>query len=194
ALIVIFIIVIVFWMVFHQNGSTLTYWADDNTDWNVSGIISNAINPFFVVTLTFPLVWFWGWLNSKGLEPSTPAKIGLGMLLTTGSFTILYCAAKTGEAEVPTPQMYATGDFRVTERSLHELSKELMPDDLLQRLQLKDREGKLIILDKKFATDEKSSGEQKLTNALDKVFAAEKGLRTQIKASIMRHSYLYRMS
>ncbi len=44
ALIVIFLIVIVFWMVFHQNGSTLTYFADDNTDWNVTGTISNSIN------------------------------------------------------------------------------------------------------------------------------------------------------
>ena len=33
ALMVIFAIVIVFWMVFHQNGSTMTYWANDNTDW-----------------------------------------------------------------------------------------------------------------------------------------------------------------
>src|SRR6185295_434588 len=73
ALIVIFLIVIVFWMVFHQNGSTLTYWADDNTDWNVTGTISNAINPFWIVTLTFPLVWFWKWLDRKGKEPSTPA-------------------------------------------------------------------------------------------------------------------------
>ena len=32
ALIVIYLIVIVFWMVFHQNGSTLTYSADKNTD------------------------------------------------------------------------------------------------------------------------------------------------------------------
>src|SRR5688572_13811768 len=31
ALIVIYLIVIVFWMVFHQNGSTLTYWANNNT-------------------------------------------------------------------------------------------------------------------------------------------------------------------
>ncbi|MBK8303811.1 MAG: hypothetical protein IPK98_10585 [Chloracidobacterium sp.] len=54
ALIVIFIIVIVFWMVFHQNGSTLTYWADDNTDWNVTGTIANSINAFWVLTLTFP--------------------------------------------------------------------------------------------------------------------------------------------
>src|SRR4028118_1014217 len=35
ALCVIFAIVIVFWMVFHQNGSTLTYWADDNTEWKI---------------------------------------------------------------------------------------------------------------------------------------------------------------
>src|SRR5262249_36559129 len=60
ALIVIFLIVIVFWMVFHQNGTTITAWANDNTDWQAwglsfSGIISNAINPFWVVTLTFPL-------------------------------------------------------------------------------------------------------------------------------------------
>src|SRR5262249_34053173 len=48
ALIVIFILVIVFWMVFHQNSSTITYWANENTEWNVSGIISNAINPFWV--------------------------------------------------------------------------------------------------------------------------------------------------
>ena len=71
-LLVIFAIVIVFWMVFHQNGSTLLYWADENTDWNVSGTISHAINPFWVVTLTFPLIGFWKWLDSKGLAPSPP--------------------------------------------------------------------------------------------------------------------------
>jgi POT family proton-dependent oligopeptide transporter len=31
ALLAIFSVVIVFWMIFHQNGSTLTYWADENT-------------------------------------------------------------------------------------------------------------------------------------------------------------------
>jgi POT family proton-dependent oligopeptide transporter len=98
ALIVIFIIVIVFWMVFHQNGSTLTYWADENTDWNVSGTISNAINPFWVVALTFPLVWFWKKLDQAGREPSTPTKMAIGMFLTGLSFYVLYFAAKMGEA------------------------------------------------------------------------------------------------
>ncbi len=107
ALIVIYLIVIVFWMVFHQNGSTLTYWANDNTDWNVTGIISNAINPGWVMILTFPLVAFWGWLDRRGLEPSTPTKMAIGMMLTGLAFLILFVGAKMGEATVvgdnPTP-------------------------------------------------------------------------------------------
>lgn len=96
ALVVIYTVVIVFWMVFHQNGSTLTYWANDNTAWNVSGVISNAINPFWIITLTFPLVWFWKWLDEKGKEPSTPAKMTIGMFLTAVSFYIMFLAAKSG--------------------------------------------------------------------------------------------------
>lgn len=119
ALCVIFSLVIVFWMVFHQNGSTLTVWADENTDWtlapsllylahwltlgttsvdtgNVSGVISNAINPFWIVVLTFPLVAFWGWLDKRGKEPSTVTKMAFGMLLTAASFYVLYFAAQAG--------------------------------------------------------------------------------------------------
>ncbi|MDA7980051.1 MAG: peptide MFS transporter [Pirellulales bacterium] len=111
ALVVIYLIVIVFWMVFHQNGSTLTYWADENTAWEVSGTISNAINPFWVVVLTFPLVWLWGWLNKRGLEPSTPAKMTMGMGLCAASFYILYVAAITGEAAAPEDDPY---NFKVS--------------------------------------------------------------------------------
>jgi POT family proton-dependent oligopeptide transporter len=117
ALLVIYAIVIVFWMVFHQNGSTMTYWANDNTDWkastvtpiliqiftlnlidgaDVSGVISNAINPFWIVVLSMPLVRFWRWLNTKGLEPSTPTKIALGMILTSGAFLILTAGGLLG--------------------------------------------------------------------------------------------------
>jgi POT family proton-dependent oligopeptide transporter len=121
ALIVIFAVVIVFWMVFHQNASTLTYFADANTDWTMffsaetakesGGIISNSINPFWVITLTFPLVWFWGFLDRRGLEPSTPTKMAFGMTLTALSFFILYFAAKTGEATALGGDPYA---FRVS--------------------------------------------------------------------------------
>jgi proton-dependent oligopeptide transporter, POT family len=100
ALLVIFVIVIVFWMAFHQNQLTLTYFANDNTDWaawgNVSGVISNAINPFWIITLTVPLISFWRWLAKKGLEPSTPAKIGIGMFLTAISFYVMALAGLAG--------------------------------------------------------------------------------------------------
>ncbi|MBA2270581.1 MAG: peptide MFS transporter [Chthoniobacterales bacterium] len=111
ALIVIFLIVIVFWMVFHQNGSTMTYWANENTDWKVTGIISNAINPMWVIILTFPLVAFWRWLDSKGMEPSTPVKMAIGMFLTGAAFFVLYVGAKVGEGTVTDGNMY---NFKVS--------------------------------------------------------------------------------
>ena len=38
----------------------------------------------------------WGWLRKKGLEPSTPTKMVLGMFLTSLAFLILFVAAKSG--------------------------------------------------------------------------------------------------
>ena len=121
ALIVIFAVVIIFWMVFHQNASTLTYFARDNTDWTMlfppekaattGGIISNSINPFWVITLTFPLVFIWRRLDEKGLEPSTPTKMAIGMTLTGLSFFVLFVAARLGEATAPPGEPYA---FRVS--------------------------------------------------------------------------------
>jgi POT family proton-dependent oligopeptide transporter len=106
ALIVVFVIVIVFWMVFHQNGSTLTYWADENTDWNVTGIISNAINPMWVIVLTFPLVAVWKALDRRGKEPSTPMKMLFGMLATSLAFVVMFFAAKQGEASAAPGDIY----------------------------------------------------------------------------------------
>jgi POT family proton-dependent oligopeptide transporter len=119
ALLVMFATVIVFWMVFHQNGSTLLYWADNNTDWTFngavdwqpSGTVSHAINPFWVITLTFPLVWFWKWLDGKGLEPSTPMKMTFGMFLVGASFLLLYLAAREGEAVASADK---PNDFKVS--------------------------------------------------------------------------------
>ena len=111
ALLAIFLIVVVFWMAFHQNGSTLTFWADDNTDWDFSGTIANAINPAWILILSFPLVYMWRRLGAVGKEPSTPAKMAMGMLLTGLSFFILYWAAKVGEASVTGPDPY---DYQVS--------------------------------------------------------------------------------
>jgi proton-dependent oligopeptide transporter, POT family len=97
ALIVIFLIVIVFWMVFHQNSLTLTFWAEDHTRWTfieAGGIFSNSINAIFIIVLVPLLVKFWGWLDKKGMEPSTPTKMMIGMILTGLSMVVLYFGAK----------------------------------------------------------------------------------------------------
>jgi POT family proton-dependent oligopeptide transporter len=46
-------------------------------------------NPFFIVALTPLVVALFGWLNRRGKEPSSPRKIGIGMLMTAGAYAIL---------------------------------------------------------------------------------------------------------
>jgi POT family proton-dependent oligopeptide transporter len=135
ALLAIFAVVVVFWMVFHQNGSTLTYWAEENTRreagvlepvletlyldqdatigetiddpdaqgsyWRnvppeerpsvmepvtlISTELFQSINPFFIIIFTPLVVGLFAWLQQRGKEPSTPAKIAWGMLITAVS-------------------------------------------------------------------------------------------------------------
>jgi len=135
ALLSIFAVVVVFWMVFHQNGSSLTYWAEENTrreagsatavveflqmdqDVTIGTVVTEpdstgsywrnvpvaerppagqkvtlistemfqSINPFFIVIFTPIVVGFFGWMRSRRQEPSTPAKIAWGMLITAVS-------------------------------------------------------------------------------------------------------------
>lgn len=198
ALIVIFIIVIVFWMVFHQNGSTLTYWADDNTDWNVSGTISNSINAFWVLALTFPLVWFWGWLAKRGKEPSTPTKMAFGMTLTGLSFLVLYLGASYGESAPKSQEQFASGAFRVNERVITNLGQAGVPKDVLDKIvNAKTAEDKNSIYGVKFepktdaATNVSTSGEQQLITAINGVAPGQGDAH---RAAILQNSFLFRVS
>ena len=149
----VFIVVIFFWMSFHQNGLTLTMFARDYTvkavgpftylffdltqiiafvgaivglvlifnrkmksSMKIVGAamflilgylsyyfysnndpVSNPIepeifqsyNPLFIVTLTFLVMGIFSWLNKRGMEPSTPRKIGIGMIIASLGFVII---------------------------------------------------------------------------------------------------------
>jgi POT family proton-dependent oligopeptide transporter len=152
ALGLVFVVVIFFWMAFHQNGLTLNQFAKDYVTPTVSaftnlffdiyaflGVIvaigglvfalkkksssktrligaiaavagaavavyyyfsfgtENPItpakfqqfNPIFIVAFTPIVVGFFSWLNKKGKEPSTPRKIGYGMILAAVGFAIM---------------------------------------------------------------------------------------------------------
>jgi POT family proton-dependent oligopeptide transporter len=147
AMLAIFAVVITFWAVFKQNGSTLNTWADRFTDrevptviqpvisalrqaeeityskdsvivmdnqfrvkdktlkeWNYPAYFKNvpkeklpkegetiyafntnifqSVNPFWVIALTPLVLAFFGFLNRKGIEPSTPTKIAFGLLIS----------------------------------------------------------------------------------------------------------------
>ena len=156
SLILVFIVVIFFWMSFHQNGLTLTFFARDytvkevgpftNLFFNLKSILcviatilgvvlmlrskstlryrviggiltvvfgaicyyfvstadqSNPIapevfqsfNPLFIVSLTPVVMGFFNYLNSKGKEPSTPRKIGFGMIIAGLGFVVILIAS-----------------------------------------------------------------------------------------------------
>ena len=57
-------------------------------------------NPFFIVALTPIIIGIFGTLNRKGKEPSSPRKIGFGMLLTALAFAILV----VGSVGLPSPK------------------------------------------------------------------------------------------
>jgi len=57
-------------------------------------------NPFFIVALTPILIGIFSTMNRKGKEPSSPRKIGFGMLLTALAFAILV----VGSVGLPSPK------------------------------------------------------------------------------------------
>ncbi|RMD48366.1 MAG: MFS transporter, partial [Ignavibacteria bacterium] len=52
-----------------------------------------SFNPMFIVLLTPVVVGMFKWMNSKGKEPSSPGKIGIGMVLTAAAFSVMVIAS-----------------------------------------------------------------------------------------------------
>ena len=83
-------VVIFFWFSFHQNGMSLSFFARDFVDSSaVAPEIWQAINPFFVITLTPVVMALFAWLSSRGREISTPRKIAIGMFIAGLAFLFL---------------------------------------------------------------------------------------------------------
>ncbi|MDP1725992.1 MAG: peptide MFS transporter [Bacteroidota bacterium] len=89
-ILVIYIIaffVIFFWSAYEQAGSSLTFFADEQTDRNIFGILLPAsffqvVNPVFIIIIAPILVSIWSFLDKRGKEPifSVKQAIGLAML------------------------------------------------------------------------------------------------------------------
>ncbi|MBQ3521584.1 MAG: MFS transporter, partial [Bacteroidales bacterium] len=83
-------IVIFFWFSFHQNGMSLSFFARDFVDSSaVAPEIWQAINPFFVITLTPVVMAIFAAFAKRGKAISTPRKIAIGMLIAGLAFLFL---------------------------------------------------------------------------------------------------------
>jgi POT family proton-dependent oligopeptide transporter len=86
---------VLFWTLFEQAGSSLTLYADQNSDLSVFGLFSiNAgqtqlFNPGLIVLLGPVFAGLWAWLAGRGVEPSTSAKFGLGIVQVGLGFLVL---------------------------------------------------------------------------------------------------------
>jgi POT family proton-dependent oligopeptide transporter len=85
----------VFWTLFEQAGSSLTLFADRNTDLHVVGGFSISaaqtqfFNALYIVLLAPVMSVLWTWLARRGLEPSTPVKFGLALAGVGAGFLFL---------------------------------------------------------------------------------------------------------
>lgn len=88
----------VFWALYEQAGSTLSLFADRNTDTSLFGYSFpsswfQSVPPAFVITLAAVFGWIWLRLGEKGKEPSTPTKFTIGLVLVAAGFAILIIPA-----------------------------------------------------------------------------------------------------
>ncbi len=107
ALFAVFAVVIFFWFSFHQNGLTLTLFAQDYTRLEIFGMpisaeIFQSANPICVVALTPIVIAIFAWLRSRGKEPSTPMKIAIGMGIAAAAYVLMVVGSLglPGRAEV----------------------------------------------------------------------------------------------
>ena len=135
---VIYIIVafvVFFWAGFEQAGSSLTIFADRMVDRSV-GVITiptawfQSLNPLFVVILAPIFAAMWKLLSSYGKEPSIPAKMGLGMILLSFGFILLWFATLNGRsANIPilwligTYLLHTMGELSLSPIGLSMISK-----------------------------------------------------------------------
>lgn len=86
---------VVFWTLFEQAGSSLTLFADRNTDLSVFGLFTLSagqtqfFNAFFIVTLAPLFSIGWNALGRRGLEPSIPVKFAIALVGVGLGFLVL---------------------------------------------------------------------------------------------------------
>lgn len=97
-MLILIIASVFFWALFEQAGSSLTLFTDRNIDkGNLTAGMFQAFNPFFIIVCAPLFAWLWVRLAANGLEPTTPAKFGLGIIQVGLGFAVLVYGASQAD-------------------------------------------------------------------------------------------------
>jgi proton-dependent oligopeptide transporter, POT family len=107
---ILFLFSALFWSGFEQAGSTLNLFAERFTDrtvlgWEIPAGYFQSINSMFIIIFAPFFGAMWVWLGRKNLEPSSPLKFAMGLILLGMGFLVMYFAAKiaaSGDLAAPT--------------------------------------------------------------------------------------------
>jgi POT family proton-dependent oligopeptide transporter len=85
---------VVFWTLFEQAGSSLTFFADRNTERDLGFYLVPAgqvqvFNAIFIIALAPVFSWLWISLAKRGLEPGIPVKFGIALIGAGLGFLVL---------------------------------------------------------------------------------------------------------
>lgn len=105
AAMVLIVFNVVFWTLFEQAGSSLTLYADRNTDLSIFGLFALSagqtqfFNAFFIVVFAPIMAAMWTKLAAAGREPSIPVKFGIALMLVGFGFLFLVFGGRFAGAD-----------------------------------------------------------------------------------------------
>jgi len=102
---------ILFWALFEQAGSSLNLFTDRSVDrvmlgFEVPASVFQSINAIYIVLLGPVFALLWTALARRGLEPSAPAKFGLGVIQLGAGFLVLVAGATAAGTGNMTPVIF----------------------------------------------------------------------------------------
>jgi POT family proton-dependent oligopeptide transporter len=106
ALLLLFIALVVFWALSLLSASALNFFARDHVValWHgqILGITWNylsfqSVNPLYILVLAPFIAMLWPWLDQHGMNPVTPRKFGIGLLLVALGYGVLWWAIAHGQ-------------------------------------------------------------------------------------------------
>jgi POT family proton-dependent oligopeptide transporter len=106
----LFLACAMFWAGFEQTGASLNLFADRYTDrlmfgWEMPAGVLQGVNSTFIIIFAPVFAALWVWLGQRNLDPSAPAKFGIGLILMGIGFLVMYLASQhvvAGEKVLPT--------------------------------------------------------------------------------------------